>query len=75
MCPIFVGSVHNFGFLRMKLFSEKMLISNKWIIGLMSNLIKKSWKVSNLHFPRYFPYGFQLMGKRHELSLVKSFYV
>ena len=32
--------------LRMTLFSEKMLISNRWISGLMSNLIKKSWKVS-----------------------------
>ena len=30
------------------LFSEKMLISNRCIIGLMSNLIKKSWTVSNL---------------------------
>ena len=30
----------------MILFSEKMLISNRWISGLMSNLIKKSWKVS-----------------------------
>ena len=34
--------------LRMTLFSEKMLISNRWIRGLMSNLIKKSWKVSSL---------------------------
>ena len=31
------------------LFSEKMLISNKCICGLMSNLIKKSWTVSRLH--------------------------
>ena len=28
------------------LFSEKMLISNRCISGLMSNLIKKSWTVS-----------------------------
>ena len=31
------------------LFCEKMLISNRCISGLMSNLIKKSWTVSNLH--------------------------
>ena len=37
--------------LRMILFSEKMLISNRWISGLMSNLIKKSWKVSSPHSP------------------------
>ena len=30
------------------LFSEKMLISNRCISGLMSNLMKKSWTVSNL---------------------------
>ena len=30
------------------LFSEKMLISNRWISGLMPNLIKKSWTVSTL---------------------------
>ena len=29
------------------LFSEKMLVSNRCISGLMSNLIKKSWKVSS----------------------------
>ena len=28
------------------LFSEKMLISNSWISGLMPNLTKKSWTVS-----------------------------
>ena len=33
----------------MTLFSEKMLICNRWISALMSNLIKKSWKVSNVH--------------------------
>ena len=43
MCLIFVGSVHNFGKLTMTLLSEKVLISNRCIIGLMSNLIKKSW--------------------------------
>ena len=32
--------------LRRSLFSEKMLISNRCISGLMSNLIKKSWMVS-----------------------------
>ena len=31
------------------LFCEKMLIFNRCICGLMSNLIKKSWTVSNLH--------------------------
>ena len=30
------------------LFSEKMLISNRCISGLMSNMIKKSWRVSNI---------------------------
>ena len=32
------------------LFSEKMLISNRCISGLMSFLIKKSWTVSISHF-------------------------
>ena len=32
--------------LRRSLFSEKMLIFNRCISGLMSNWIKKSWKVS-----------------------------
>ena len=45
MFPIFVGSVHDFGW-TMTLFSEKILISNRCISGLMSNLIKKSWMVS-----------------------------
>ena len=35
--------------LRMSLFSDKMLIFNRCISGLMSNLIKKSWTVSNQH--------------------------
>ena len=48
MCPIFVGSVHDFGSSdKMTLFSEKILISNKCLHGLMPNLIKKSWTVSN----------------------------
>ena len=34
--------------LTMTLFSEKVLISNRCISGLMSNLIKKSWTVSTL---------------------------
>ena len=34
--------------LMMSLFSEKMLIFNRCISGSMSNLIEKSWKVSNL---------------------------
>ena len=34
--------------LTMTLFSEKILISNRCIRGLMSNLFKKSWTVSNL---------------------------
>jgi hypothetical protein len=33
----------------MSLFSEKMLISNRCISGLMPNLIKKSWTVSNVY--------------------------
>ena len=33
----------------MTLFSEKVLISNRYISGLMSNLIKKSWTVSSLY--------------------------
>ena len=33
--------------LMMSLFSEKMLIINRCISGSMSNLIEKSWKVSN----------------------------
>ena len=32
----------------MSLFSEKVLISNRCISGLMPNLIKKSWTVSSL---------------------------
>ena len=43
MCPIFVNSVHNLVSLTMTLFSEKVLISNRCISGLMSKLIKKSW--------------------------------
>ena len=35
--------------LMMTLFSEKVLISNRCISGLMSNLIKKSWTDSNVH--------------------------
>ena len=33
----------------MALFSEKILISNRCISGLMPNLIKKSWTDSNIH--------------------------
>ena len=33
----------------MTLFSEKVIISNRRICGLMSNLIKKSWTDSNIH--------------------------
>ena len=40
--------VHNFGKSTMTLFSEKMLISNRHISGLMPNLIKKSWTVSTV---------------------------
>ena len=32
-------------------FSEKMLVSNRCISGLMSNLIKKSWTVSSVRSP------------------------
>ena len=45
---IFEKAVHILVSLRMSLFSEKMLISNRCISGFMSNLIKKSWTVSNL---------------------------
>ena len=38
--------------LMMTLFSEKMLISNVCISGLMPNLIKKSWTVSTPHSPK-----------------------
>ena len=31
-------------------FSEKMLVSTKYIHGFMSNLIKKSWTDSTFHF-------------------------
>ena len=48
MFPIFVGSVHDFGW-TMTLFSEKIFISNRCISGLMSNLIKKCWTVSTLN--------------------------
>ena len=57
MFPIFVGSVHNFGktdddiiqgVLVLALFSEKVLISNRCISGLMPNLIKKSWTDCNI---------------------------
>ena len=39
--------------LTMSLFSEKMLIFNRCISGLMSNLIKKSWTVSNIDVCRF----------------------
>ena len=48
MCPIFVGSVHNFGKSEDDIIIEKLLISNRCISGLMSNLIKKSWTDSKL---------------------------
>ena len=51
MCPISVGSVNNFGKSDNdinELFCEKVLISNRCISGLMSNLIKKSWTDSTL---------------------------
>ena len=46
---IFEYVVHNLGSLRMTSFSEKMLISNRCIRGLMPNLIKKSVTVSNTY--------------------------
>ena len=42
--------------LTMTRFSEKMLISTRYIHSFMSNLIKKSWKDST-------PYGIRYMGK------------
>ena len=51
MCPIFVGSVHNFGKSDDdSTFSEKVLISDRCIGGLMSNLITKSWTDSTKEF-------------------------
>ena len=50
MCPIFVGSVHNFDKSDNDLFSEKVLISDRCISGLMSNFIKKSWTDSNVTY-------------------------
>ena len=51
MCPIFVGSVYNFGRSNDdtsdKIISDKMLISHRCISGLMPNLMKKSWTVSS----------------------------
>ena len=44
---MFVGSIHDFGKSDAR-FSEKMLISTKFINGFMSNLIKKSWMDSIL---------------------------
>ena len=38
-------------FLMMSLFSEKMLIFDRCISGLMSNSIKKSWTVSSVRSP------------------------
>ena len=62
MFPIFVGSVHDFGW-TMTLFSEKILISNRCISGLMSNLIKKSWTVSNACYVIYEWYLIWMMPK------------
>ena len=42
MCPIFVGSIHNFG---ITLLSEKMLIYHRCIHGLMANLINNIGQV------------------------------
>ena len=55
MCPIFVGSVYNFGRSNDdtsdKIISDKMLISHRCISGLMPNLMKKSWTVSTTNLP------------------------
>jgi hypothetical protein len=40
--------------LTMTSFSEKMLISNRRLLGLMPNLIKKSVTVSNVHTKLYY---------------------
>ena len=47
--------------LRMTLFSEKILISNRCISGLMPNLIKKSWTVSKLG--NYYVLSWRVAGK------------
>ena len=49
MCPIFVGSVHNFDRSRDVMILWKILISTRCIHGFMSNLIKKSWTDSKVH--------------------------
>ena len=50
--------------LTISLFSEKMLIFNRCISGLMSNLIKKSWTVSIVE-SRYFKYGSRIANECH----------
>ena len=47
---IFDKVLHNFGKSDESLFNEKLLISKRCISGLMPNLIKKSWMVSNVTY-------------------------
>ena len=49
MCPIFAGSVHNFGKSDNDKIWVKMLISTRCLHGFVSNLIKKSWTDSSLY--------------------------
>ena len=49
MSPLFIILVG----LKMTLLNEKMLISHRCRSGLMPNLIKKSWTVSNSKYSKY----------------------
>ena len=51
--------------LTMSLFSEKMLIFNRCVSGLMSNLIKKSWTVSNTNTSHSRIFASALVSKRN----------
>ena len=55
MCPIFLGSVHNFG-------RSDDDIFNRCINGLMPNLIKKSWTVSTLSIQNAVQWRTKYMG-------------
>ena len=54
LCPIFVGSFHNFG----KSDDDKIYWKNAYFHGFMSNLIKKSLKDSSptAHLDKWKPY-------------------
>ena len=54
--------------LTMSLFSEKNLIFNRCISGLMSNMTKKSWKVSN---PHPFQCANNIWSLQHSCSVIR----